>query len=303
MIPIALASSVNSAEEGVTMMKSVFEFSIKISVVVAFIFIFMILGRILYSYIFKKFQQSENYEGHKDKILIFKRLINMISILIGATMGLAITGLLGSLGWLVGSLGLALGWGLQNVFSNFFAGITILLQGKIKINDIIEIQGKDKITGKVINIETRTTDLLLFDGTTIIIPNSDFFTYPIRLLSKNDFRRIHVNIDVGYETNFDLAYKVVLDTLDNIQSVEKEPMPTILTKEIKDSNIGLEIRFWIKTGMQWWIIKSNVLRNIFINLQKAGIHVSYPVRTLRVDNTESDQLYNYITKQKTTNND
>ena len=71
------------------------------------------------------------------------------------------------------ALGVGVGFGLQNIFSNFISGLIIMFERPIKIGDRVEIAN---VEGTVQSIGARRTTILTNDNITIIVPNQRFIT-------------------------------------------------------------------------------------------------------------------------------
>lgn len=233
-------------------------------------------------------------EKRREMLITASRLSNIVILVIGAALSLNILGLLGNLGWLLGTIGLGLGLGLKGVMSNFVAGIGILLQDRTNIGDIVEINGN---LGKIIDIGYRTTVVRQLDGIEIIVPNSDFFSNIVKVYTANPFRRLTVSMGVGYDTDFTLAEKVAREILSNHPLIEKKPDPLFLVSSIDNSTVRIDIKFWTKSSDPWWQIESDVLKDWFVKSQEAGIDISFPVTTLRIDDRESAYLGQYMKKK------
>lgn len=88
-------------------------------------------------------------------------------VLILEALNIKITLLLaGSAALLVG-----LGFGLQQIFQDLVSGVFILIEGTIRVNDVIEIDG---LVGRILTINLRTSQVLTRDGIVIIVPNHKF---------------------------------------------------------------------------------------------------------------------------------
>src|SRR5688500_15036384 len=95
-------------------------------------------------------------------------------ILLGALVILQSAGIdLTSLNVLVGAIGVGLGFGLQNITSNFFSGLILLLERPLKIGDRVEIAG---VAGEVREIGARATTLVTDESVAVIVPNSQFIS-------------------------------------------------------------------------------------------------------------------------------
>src|SRR4030095_4549371 len=78
-----------------------------------------------------------------------------------------------SLNVLVGAIGVGLGFGLQNIASNFFSGLILLLERPLKIGDRVEIAG---VAGEVREIGARATTIVTDESVAIIVPNSQLIS-------------------------------------------------------------------------------------------------------------------------------
>ena len=95
---------------------------------------------------------------------------------------------LSSLAFIAGAIGVGLGFGLQNIISNFVSGLIILAERPISIGDRVEL---GEIAGLVTKINLRSTNIVTNDNITIIVPNSDFITSKVTNWSYGDPRGPH----------------------------------------------------------------------------------------------------------------
>jgi small-conductance mechanosensitive channel len=99
------------------------------------------------------------------------RIFGYIFVTLGFYVALLINGVnLSSLAVIAGSLGIGLGFGLQNIVNNFVSGLILLAERPIAIGDRIEVSG---VAGRVRAINLRSTTVVTNDNITIIVPNSE----------------------------------------------------------------------------------------------------------------------------------
>lgn len=294
LIDIAFAATTANGQE-----PSFFDKAVTIGtntvIIVVILVVFLIIARFVTGRILRaiRYAQSNDGDEHLEIMVVTSRLTYLVFAFLAIAIGLGVTNMFGQLGWLFGAIGLGIGFAFQTIIGNFVAGITLLLQRKVKINDIVEING---FRGIVTNIGGRAVTLHDFDGTEVLIPNLEFFNKYVRLYTANTFRRIEENIGVGYDTDFALAYTKIFEVLKRYPDVEAEPMPDILCTQVASSTVNLKVRWWIRSNLKWWTLQSNVLRDIFVELQQIGVDISFPVTTLRVDNRESSMLAEWMKK-------
>lgn len=166
------------------------------------------------------------------------------SLVIVLLVGLSVIGLdLSSLAVVFGALGIGIGFGLQNVISNFFSGVVIIFARPIKEGDRILIHESE---GTVIQIRLINTIINTITNESIIVPNSQLINERVYNYSYDDRRIIIVNtVQVSYGTNLDHALDVLRDVGRRNPHGLKD-MPVIVRVEsFDDSGITLALLIWI----------------------------------------------------------
>lgn len=101
-----------------------------------------------------------------------------------------------------GAIGVGIGFGLQNIFSNFISGLVLLLERTLKIGDFVDLQSG--VTGTVAEIGIRYTRVTTNDAVDVIVPNSEFINGRVTNWTFNNrLRRIHVPFGVAYGSDKD----------------------------------------------------------------------------------------------------
>nr|MDE6005576.1 mechanosensitive ion channel family protein [Oscillospiraceae bacterium] len=111
----------------------------------------------------------------------------------------------------IGTVSLTIGLALQDSLSNVAGGFLILFSKPLKIGDFVEFDG---ITGTVEVIGILQTKLKKSDGTTVFIPNRKISDAIILNYSEDKNRRLDINFGISYESNENLAKKIICDILD-----------------------------------------------------------------------------------------
>ncbi len=143
---------------------------------------------------------------------------------------------------IAGTLGIGIGFGLQNVASNFISGLIILLERPIKIGDRIEV---GKIEGDVIEIGARSTTVVTNDNIAIIVPNSKFITENVVNWMYTGARvRFRVPIIVAYGSDVRLVEKLLLEVAQENPDVLLDPLPVVRFLEFGDNGMLFELRPW-----------------------------------------------------------
>jgi small-conductance mechanosensitive channel len=133
---------------------------------------------------------------------------------------------------LMGALGVGLGFGLQNIASNFVSGIIILLERPVAVGDRIEIGG---ITGDVHAIGARATTLVTDESVAVIVPNSQLITERVKNWSRPaQLTAYSIAFQVSHSANVDAVREALIGAAADNPVVLKEPAPTI---ELTDAGL------------------------------------------------------------------
>lgn len=201
---------------------------------------------------------------------------------LGLFLGLQIVGLnLNSLAVLGGALGIGIGFGLQNIASNFASGLILLLERPIKVGDRIEV---GSLTGDVIRIGGRSTWVKTNNNLIIIVPNADFTTNRVTNWTAND-RRVRFSFPVGvaYGSDLDLVRNLLLGLARQHEDVLQDPPPEVLLSSFGDSSINLDLRVWTIAQVQTPNrLKSDLYFEIVRQFAAHGIEIPFPQRDVYI---------------------
>jgi small-conductance mechanosensitive channel len=164
-------------------------------------------------------------------------------LIILQTVGINLT----TLNVLAGAVGIGVGFGLQNIASNFISGLIILFERPVQVGDRIEVEN---VNGKVISIGARSTIVRTNDNITIIVPNSKFISENVINWSFEGKVRFRIPVGVGYNADINLAKKLLLRVAEENGDVLKEPKPSVRLIQFGESAIDLELWVWSKEKLQ-----------------------------------------------------
>jgi small conductance mechanosensitive channel len=176
--------------------------------------------------------------------LLVGKLAYFGTMLLGAVVALSIGGV--NLGWVVGSLGLvtvAIGFALQDILSNFVAGIVLLLEHPFTRGDQIAM---GDVEGTVEDVRVRATQLRTPDGQQLIIPNKLLFTSVLTNSTATMHRRVEVRVSVpGAEVSTKLRERL-LEAAASVEGVSGDDRsPRLLVQDLDDDKIELLLWFWV----------------------------------------------------------
>ena len=211
----------------------------------------------------------------------FKRVIELAFILIGAIIAFQSIGInLSGLAVIFGLLSVGIGFGLQNITSNFVAGLILLFERPIKVGDRVTVGG---IEGDVIEINIRSTTIRSLNNIDIIVPNSEFVSSQVVNWSHGD-RKIRLDIEVGVSYNSDL--ETVLRSLKEVAlenpEILRNPEPDVHLREFGDSSWNMKLRIWIDNPKRHPVVRSDINCAIVRKFRENGVEIPFPQRDLHL---------------------
>ena len=188
---------------------------------------------------------------------------------------------LSSLAVIVGGLGVGIGFGLQNIISNFVSGLIILAERPIALGHRIEVNG---VAGQIVKINLRSTIVVTNDNITIIVPNSNFITNPVTNWSHGDPKvRLRLPIGVAYGSDVEKLQRVLLEVAADNSSVLKDPAPMVRFLEFGDSSLNFELAVWtVDMAHRPTRFRSDLFFAIERKLRENNIEVPFPQRDLHL---------------------
>jgi small-conductance mechanosensitive channel len=246
-----------------------------IFILLVFVLISKGLRKVFKTRIFDKYQLDEGIQ------LIILKLTHYLLIGLGVIIAVQSIGLnLTSLAVVFGLLSVGIGFGLQNVASNFVSGLIILFERPIKIGDRITI---GDVWGDVVNISLRATLIRTVDNITIIVPNSEFISSQVTNWSHRDPKvRIHIPVGVAYGSDVPLVISSLLEVAKNHPEVMKDPPPKVWFTEFGDSSLNFELLAWTLDPKRRPDVISDLNKEIDQIFRKNKVEIPFPQRDLHV---------------------
>ena len=187
-----------------------------------------------------------------------------------------------------GAIGVGLGFGLQQIASNFISGIIILLDRSISIGDFIELE--DGRSGTLRELTMRSATLETFDGKDIMVPNERFITTAFTNWTHNNTKqRYPIYFSVAYGTDLEKLFEIVRDVVSShprVLSGEDRPIEERPDAEISsfgDSGIEILVEFWmdgVDDGKNR--VGADLLMMIWTALQANDIEIPFPQHEVRM---------------------
>ena len=210
------------------------------------------------------------------------RIIGYTLIAVGFYVAFQLVGVdLSSLAIIAASLGVGIGFGLQNIINNLVSGIIILAERPISIGDRIEVAG---VAGRVTKIQLRSTTVVTNDNITMIVPNADFISNTVTNWSHGDPKvRIRVPVGVAYGSDLKLLQGLLLEAAAEHPKALGDPSPVVLFTEFGDNSLNFELGVWTQEMTATPIHFTSEMNFIIEQkLRDNDIEIPFPQRDLHI---------------------
>ena len=182
--------------------------------------------------------------------------------------------------WLVAALGVGLGFGLKEIFSNFFSGLILLLERPIRVGDTVTL---DALSGTVSRINIRATTIIDWDRKEIIVPNNTFITSSLINWARNDpVTRVVVPVGVSYDSDPQQVQQVLLDAAAAHPLAAKEPAPAAVFLKFGESALEFEVRVFVRELANRVPLTHDLHQQILLALRKHRIEIPFPQRDVHL---------------------
>jgi len=179
-----------------------------------------------------------------------------------------------------GFLSVGIGFGLQNITSNFISGLILLFERPIKIGDRVTVGGTE---GDVVEIKMRSTVIRSLDNISIIVPNSEFVSAQVVNWSHGDKKvRVRINVGVSYQSDLDTVLRSLREVADEHPDVLKKPEPFVRLREFGDSSWNMYLGAWISDPENYYRISSELNCAIVRKFKENGVEIPFPQRDLHI---------------------
>lgn len=253
---------------------------IKIIVALIVLFISFFVAR----YIKRLLEEKVFYKLRLERGLkqTLSTLTRYVIISISALIGLSIAGIpLRSLAFFAGAFGIGIGFGMQNIISNFVSGIILLFERPMRVGDIITLE--DGTLGTIEKISARSTTINTPDEITITVPNSKFIESRITNWTHPSARmRGSVKVGVAYGSDTALVKKCLLEVAKQNPNVRTYPEPFVRFSEFGDSALKFELYFWADDPGKRWFIMSELNFAIDEAFKKNHIEIAFPQTDIHI---------------------
>jgi small conductance mechanosensitive channel len=205
------------------------------------------------------------------KVLIWAIFIMILLKKFGVDIGPILAG--------AGILGLAVGFGAQELVRDIISGFFMLLENQIRTGDVAIINGTG---GLVEKIELRTTTLRDFSGTTHIFQNGKISTISNMTM---EWSAMTFDIGVAYKEDTDEVVRIMKEVGEELQNDPDfkdhiiEPLEVFGVDKFADSAVIIKARVKTKPIMQWTVGRE-YRRRLKKAFDEKGIEIPFPHTTV-----------------------
>lgn len=230
--------------------------------------------------------RSNGHQKSASAVYTWARVVRYVVWIIGTLLGLNYVGFdMTSFALVGGAVGVGIGFGLQNIVSNFVSGIIILLERILKIGDFVDLQSG--VRGQVREISLRYTRVTTNDDVDVIVPNSEFINGRVTNWTfENRLRRMRIPFGVAYGVDKQRVKAAGLRAAGKIEGtvLEGNREPDVWLVGFGDSSLNFELVVWVGPELvarpgrteaaYMWAIEDE--------LRAEGIEIPFPQRDLHM---------------------
>ncbi len=259
--------------------------AIKLSLVQIFLLVALLIGVFWISSRTKRFLFNRLLaQSGLDRSLQYAiaQVVSNIVLVVGIFIVLENSGIhLAALAVFAGAVGVGVGFGLQNIASNFISGLVILAERPITIGDRVEVAG---IAGQVEHIRARSTVIRTNDNIMMIVPNTKFIDSPVTNWTYGDRRvRFRIPVSVAYGSDIAKVRDTLLAVAGENPHTLNEPAPSVFLEIFGENAIEFKLVIWSsEMSARPSRYRSDINFAIAEKFREAGIEMPFPQRDLHI---------------------
>ncbi len=195
---------------------------------------------------------------------------------------------LGRLGWLMAAIGVGLGFGLQEIVSNFVSGLILLIERPVRPGDTVTI---GTLSGKVERINIRATTIVNFDRQEVMVPNRTLITSNVTNWTRSDtVNRLVIPIGVAYGSDVERVGELLLAIATEQPEVMRDPAPSVVFMAHGESSLDFSLRVFVPSPGEIMLLRDRLNRLINKAFAAEGIEIPFPQRDLHIRSNDLARL-------------
>ncbi len=207
--------------------------------------------------------------------------VGYLGIALAGLIGISAAGIdLSSLALVAGALSLGIGFGLQNIVSNFVSGLILLVERPFKVGDWV-VTGTTE--GFVRRISVRATEIETFQHQSIIVPNSDLINASVgNWTHRNRLGRVEIPVSVAYESDPNEVMDILMDLAIKHPMVLHNPEPSVAFMGFGAFSLDFELRLYLADLFNGTKVRNDIRIGILEQFREKGIVIPLPQRNLNI---------------------
>ncbi|MFD1744137.1 mechanosensitive ion channel domain-containing protein [Rhizobium helianthi] len=210
--------------------------------------------------------------------------IGYLGLGVAVVVGVSAAGIdLSSLALVASALSVGIGFGLQNIVSNFVSGLILLVERPFKVGDHI-ITGTTE--GIVKRISVRATEIETFRKQSIIVPNSDLINAAVgNWTHRNRMQRSEIPVGVAYGSDPRRVIELLLEVAASVPQVLRNPEPHVEFLRFGASSLDFELRFHVADITDGMGVRNHMRGEILRRFAEEGIEIPFTRQDIQVSGT------------------
>ncbi len=208
-------------------------------------------------------------------------LVHYAILLLGFLLAVLASGVdLDRFALMAGAFGVGIGFGMQNVVSNFVSGLILLFERPVQVSDTVQL---GDLMGEVQRIGIRSSTVRTWEGAEVIVPNTSLVSTEVTNWTLSDrLRRIDLPVGVAYGSDPDRVIGILKSATESSPSVLDDPPIDVLFIGFGDSSLDFQIRAWTSDFKRFPAIRSEIALAVSRALRGAHIEIPFPQRDLHL---------------------
>jgi potassium-dependent mechanosensitive channel len=180
---------------------------------------------------------------------------------------------------IAGALSVGIGFGLQSIVQNFVSGLILLAERPIRIGDWVVVKGEE---GYVRRIRVRATEIETFERASVIIPNAEFISGPVKNWTHADtVGRVIVKVGLNYDSDPEQVQQALLACANAHPKVLKFPEARAFLLGFGENALEFELRAYVGQVTDGLAVRSDLHIAILKRFRESGIEFPSPQYVLR----------------------
>lgn len=231
-------------------------------------------------------------------VTLFGYVAFIIALLIGLTQaGVDLSGLV----FVSSALALGIGFGMQEIASNFVSGLILLFERPIRTGDFITV---GDVEGFVRKISIRATEIETMDNQNVLVPNSELVSGRVtNWVLRDTYGRLRIGVGVAYGSDVNKVREILEREAcehPDVITDGRAPAPSALFMGFGDSSLDFELRCRINRIDRRFTVTSDINFAIDAAFREANVNIPFPQRDLHIVSYPQNELTAPATTPKTT---